>query len=322
MKNKKIKKIIIYTLVAMIVSTSVFFSYEKASSVKASAFSIPLVYEAMLTVLAMGGIYISYDWITDGNNALQLWNECEEEYNEQRLTVINGGLSGGGEDPEEDPNDIPEWEVLTGGIVNQGFLNTAILGSSLNLTLGVISKLCSFLASDNEITSSNIAQIFPNLKIYHGFSISSCNNSQVINKYYQLINDNMLDFILVIPKATNPQRTFLIDFDNAIEKLDYCITYTGSEYRFGIIGNTSYRNSYYGYNDQDALSTNSRSYISIPTNAERVIYLPYGSELYIDNNGSPVLAEYEPVCIFRKNCASVPEERSAIPLQAEQSSAG
>ena len=26
--------------------------------------------------------------------------------------------------------------------------------------------------------------------------------------------------------------------------------------------------------------------------------------------------------IFRKNCASVPEERSAIPLQTEQSSAG
>ena len=29
----------------------------------------------------------------------------------------------------------------------------------------------------------------------------------------------------------------------------------------------------------------------------------------------------EPGCIFRKNCASVPEERSAIPLQTEQSSA-
>ena len=27
-------------------------------------------------------------------------------------------------------------------------------------------------------------------------------------------------------------------------------------------------------------------------------------------------------CIFRKNCASVPEERCAIPLQTEQSSAG
>ena len=38
--------------------------------------------------------------------------------------------------------------------------------------------------------------------------------------------------------------------------------------------------------------------------------------------------KYEPkkqwrsVCIFRKNCTSVPEERSAIPLQTEQSSAG
>ena len=32
--------------------------------------------------------------------------------------------------------------------------------------------------------------------------------------------------------------------------------------------------------------------------------------------------EAHPHCIFRKNCASVPEERSAIPLQTEQSSAG
>lgn len=31
---------------------------------------------------------------------------------------------------------------------------------------------------------------------------------------------------------------------------------------------------------------------------------------------------YYEYCIFRKNCASVPEERSAIPLQTEQSSVG
>ena len=37
-----------------------------------------------------------------------------------------------------------------------------------------------------------------------------------------------------------------------------------------------------------------------------------------EENGS----NNENVCIFRKNCASVPEERSAIPLQTEQSSAG
>ena len=34
------------------------------------------------------------------------------------------------------------------------------------------------------------------------------------------------------------------------------------------------------------------------------------------------IKERRTVCIFRKNCASVPEERSAIPLQTEQSSAG
>ena len=32
--------------------------------------------------------------------------------------------------------------------------------------------------------------------------------------------------------------------------------------------------------------------------------------------------KFDKDCIFRKNCASVPEERSAIPLQTEQSSAG
>ena len=34
------------------------------------------------------------------------------------------------------------------------------------------------------------------------------------------------------------------------------------------------------------------------------------------------IIELRKVCIFRKNCASVPEERSAIPLQTEQSSVG
>ena len=44
------------------------------------------------------------------------------------------------------------------------------------------------------------------------------------------------------------------------------------------------------------------------------------------HNGGDVLSAAAAItifqgCIFRKNCASVPEERSAIPLQTEQSSA-
>ena len=42
--------------------------------------------------------------------------------------------------------------------------------------------------------------------------------------------------------------------------------------------------------------------------------------LFVDCLYVTIRKDYE--CIFRKNCASVPEERSAIPLQTEQSSAG
>ena len=41
-----------------------------------------------------------------------------------------------------------------------------------------------------------------------------------------------------------------------------------------------------------------------------------------DADGNKIALIHEIICIFRKNCASVPEERSAIPLQTEQSSAG
>ena len=50
---------------------------------------------------------------------------------------------------------------------------------------------------------------------------------------------------------------------------------------------------------------------------------------YMTQNNIPESSELERIqnlindytCIFRKNCASVPEERSAIPLQTEQISA-
>ena len=54
-----------------------------------------------------------------------------------------------------------------------------------------------------------------------------------------------------------------------------------------------------------------------------------GTEINDDNEIQQKIAEITGakcketwLCIFRKNCASVPEERSAIPLQTEQSSAG
>ena len=46
----------------------------------------------------------------------------------------------------------------------------------------------------------------------------------------------------------------------------------------------------------------------------------YSKGIYVKFKPEEVEMIHE--CIFRKNCASVPEERSAIPLQTEQSSAG
>ena len=53
--------------------------------------------------------------------------------------------------------------------------------------------------------------------------------------------------------------------------------------------------------------------------------LEYRLLVYLIENKNHILSKeqiLEKICIFRKNCASVPEERSAIPLQTEQSSAG
>ena len=47
---------------------------------------------------------------------------------------------------------------------------------------------------------------------------------------------------------------------------------------------------------------------------------PFSGKRYLDDFDYVSFLNGE--CIFRKNCASVPEERSAIPLQTEQSSAG
>lgn len=49
----------------------------------------------------------------------------------------------------------------------------------------------------------------------------------------------------------------------------------------------------------------------------------YGAGKHITDKCMIIFSkEIHTYCIFRKNCASVPEERSAIPLQTEQSSAG
>lgn len=72
---------------------------------------------------------------------------------------------------------------------------------------------------------------------------------------------------------------------------------------------------WYNYNEKDSKE-----------NKTRIEFFPgyrYCCRYSFRKNG--LIYKYfgnESACIFRKNCASVPEERSAIPLQTEQSSVG
>lgn len=75
-----------------------------------------------------------------------------------------------------------------------------------------------------------------------------------------------------------------------------------------------------GLSQKHKIAVKMECYVSAKEMLEGIKNLDEISVFFIDID-MPEVNGFE-VCIFRKNCASVPEERSAIPLQTEQSSAG
>lgn len=103
-KKQKIKRALIVGLCAVILSTVVISSYQDANESKAFVVADDIVFLA--AVLGAYGIYLTYDWLNDGNNALDISDALEEEYNAERFRLIQGG----GTDPDEEP---PEWDDLS-----------------------------------------------------------------------------------------------------------------------------------------------------------------------------------------------------------------
>lgn len=98
--NKKIKRIIPFILVAVLVSSFVMANYNKAREVKAVVGVDDLAVAGLVTTLLLAYGYATTQYYnnTDGANALA--DEWEEEYNQARLTVINGG--GGSDNGDDD----------------------------------------------------------------------------------------------------------------------------------------------------------------------------------------------------------------------------
>lgn len=88
--RKKIKRIVPFILVGVLVSSFVMTNYNKAREVKAVVGVDDLAIAGLVTTLLLAYGYATTQYYnnTDGANALA--DEWEEEYNQARLTVING----------------------------------------------------------------------------------------------------------------------------------------------------------------------------------------------------------------------------------------
>lgn len=109
--RKKFKRIVPFVLVGILVSSFVMTNYNKAREVKAVVGVDDLAVAGLVTTLLLAYGYATTQYYnnTDGANALA--DEWEEEYNQARLTVINGG---GGSDNGDDDDDKNKFEDTDG----------------------------------------------------------------------------------------------------------------------------------------------------------------------------------------------------------------
>ena len=164
--RKKFKRIVPFVLVGVLVSSFVITNYNKAREVKAVVGVDDLAIAGLVTtlLLAYGYATTQYYSNTDGANALA--DEWEEEYNQARLTVINGG---GGSDNGDDDDDKNKFEDTDGdGKITEkdippfsNFLTKNAVTLSANASLLLTPIVTNFIESkfgQNNVDSSNYLQ--------------------------------------------------------------------------------------------------------------------------------------------------------------------
>lgn len=194
---KKIKKIVPFILVAVLVSSFVMTNYNKAREVKAVAGVDDLAVAGLVTTLLLAYGYVTTQYYnnTDGANALA--DEWEEEYNQARLTVINGG---GGSDNGDDDDDKNKFEDTDGdGKITEkdippfsNFLtkNAVTLSANASLILTpIVSKFISNLYGGNDITNQSKIEMLSSLTSLADDYISTNNLDISSYKYLYKIYD-------------------------------------------------------------------------------------------------------------------------------------
>lgn len=184
--NKKIKRIVPFILVAVIASSFVMSNYNKAREVKAVVGVDDLAVAGLVTTLLLAYGYATTQYYnnTDGANALA--TEWEEEYNQARLTVINGG---GGSDNGDDDDDKKKFEDTDGdGKITEkdippfsNFLTKNAVTLSANASLLLAPIVTNFITNkfgQNNLDSSNVMQA-----LYSNFSDFVKNNNIDLSQY-------------------------------------------------------------------------------------------------------------------------------------------
>lgn len=167
--RKKIKRIVPFVLVGVLASSFVMTNYNKAREAKAVVGVDDLAIAGLVTTLLLAYGYATTQYYnnTDGANALA--DEWEEEYNQARLTVINGG--GGSDNGDDDDKNKFEDTDGDGKITEKdippfsNFLTKNAVTLSANASLLLAPIVTNFIESkfgQNNIDSSNYLQALNN----------------------------------------------------------------------------------------------------------------------------------------------------------------
>ena len=191
--RKKIKRFVPFVLVGILVSSFVMTNYNKAREAKAVVGVDDLAIAGLVTTLLL-----AYN-NTDGANALA--DEWEEEYNQARFTVINGG--GGSDNGDDDDKNKFEDTDGDGKITEKdippfsNFLTKNAVTLSANASLLLTPIVTKFITS-NFLSSNNSSELE---------YVSDSNSA--INKY---ANDNNIDL-------SNYSYYFVSKYGNVITKV-------------------------------------------------------------------------------------------------------
>lgn len=180
--NKKIKRIIPFILVAVLVSSFVMANYNKAREVKAVVGVDDLAVAGLVTTLLLAYGYVTTQYYnnTDGANALA--DEWEEEYNQARLTVINGG--GGSDNGDDDDKNKFEDTDGDGKITEK---DIPPFSNFLTKNAVTLSANASLLLTP--IVSNFIQKIWGNNRLDNEFQLDTLASSKVDLSNYLSINN-------------------------------------------------------------------------------------------------------------------------------------